>query len=282
MSLENGRLAERVALVTGAGSGIGEAILDALVDEGAYAVGTGTRRSSVEAINQRVGERGFGMLLDLRSDPKEISDVIERMMWGIAQERAPAGTEPAAKMPIEILVNNAGTRKKSDGTTTDGPTMKMWGEDGGANVTEVLDVNLRGTMLVTNQVVREALRVENFRVISIGSAAARGHGYQTNYAASKAGLRGYMQSLTAEQGQKGGPRRSASFNTLEPGLVRTPLTQDLREEVFEGAEQATPIGRLVTPQEIARTVVWLALPESGYINGAVIPVDGGATTGIRL
>jgi NAD(P)-dependent dehydrogenase (short-subunit alcohol dehydrogenase family) len=129
--------------------------------------------------------------------------------------------------------------------------------------------------------VRAARKTEDLRVITIGSVAAGGHAMQANYAASKGALRGFMRSLPGEQGRFGAPH-SATFNLVEPGLVDTAIIESIPDETMTKAIEQTPARRVGQPEEIARLVTFLALPESGYINGAVIPIDGGATAGIHL
>jgi 3-oxoacyl-[acyl-carrier protein] reductase len=268
VSVENGRLNERLALVTGAGGGIGKAIAEGLADEGAYVVGTGTKSSSIEAIDQSLGEQGYGVLLDLGSDPDEISGVLQSI---VDTDRERRGGKEAAKRLITILVNNGGIK-------SDGPIGRMSDEA----LDNVVDVNLKGTMRLTREVVRAARREPDVRVITIGSVASMGHAFQANYAASKAGLVGFMRSAVGEQNTPGAPDSTATYNVIEPGLVDTDIIKSIPEEMLKGMVDRIPARRLGTPSDIARVAVFLALPESGYINGAVIPVDGGATAGINL
>src|SRR5581483_2977320 len=117
---------------------------------------------------------------------------------------------------------------------------------------------------------------------TIGSVASAGHAFQANYAASKAGLVGFTRSIVGEQNSPGAPDSSATFNVIEPGLVDTEIIRSIPEDMLESMVGKIPARRIGTPEDVARVAVFLALPESGYINGAVIPVDGGATAGINL
>lgn len=270
MSIEGGRLSGRLALVTGAGSGIGKAIAEGLAGEDAYVIGTGTKVSSVEAIDENLGERGQGWLLDLGGDPEEISGALKGMVDNDLVRRQELDQE-ATKRLVTILVNNGGVK-------ADGPIARMSDEA----LDSVLDVNLKGTMRLTREVVRTARKEPNVRVITIGSVAAMGHAFQANYSASKAGLVGFTRSMVGEQNTPGAPDNSATFNVIEPGLVDTDIIKSIPENMLQSMVDRIPARRLGTPHDIARVAVFLALPESGYIDGAVIPVDGGATAGINL
>jgi 3-oxoacyl-[acyl-carrier protein] reductase len=270
MSTQGERLQDRLALVTGAGGGIGKAISEGLAAEGAYVIGTGTKSSSIEAIDENLGERGRGVLLDLGSDPEAISSVLKEIVETDLDRRQVVGDE-ASKRVVTILVNNGGVK-------SDGPLARMSDEA----LDSVVDVNLKGTMRLTREVVRTARREPNVRVITIGSVASMGHAFQANYAASKAGLVGFTRSSVGEQNTPGAPGASATYNVIEPGLVDTDIIKSIPEEMLRGMIDRIPARRLGTPDDIARVAVFLALPESGYINGAVIPVDGGATAGINL
>lgn len=270
MSGETGRLHDRLALVTGAGAGIGKAIAEGLADEGADVIGTGTKDSSVEAINQSLGNRGRGILLDLGGDPEELSGILKEIVETDLAQRQSADPE-AAKRAISILVNNGGVK-------ADGPLARMSDED----IDRVLGVNLAGTMRLTREVVRAARKEPDVRVVTIGSVAAQGHAFQANYAAAKAGLVGFTRSLVGEQNTPGAPGNTATYNVIEPGLVDTDIITSIPEDMMQRMVERIPARRIAIPQEVARLVVFLALPESGYINGAVIPIDGGATAGINL
>lgn len=270
MSAENGRLSGRLALVTGAGSGIGKEIAVGLAAEGADVVGTGTKQSSVEAINETLGDRGFGALLDLGTDPAEIEGILKEIL-AKDLERRQAVEQEAGKRVVQVLVNNGGIKR-------DGPAGRMSDEDWN----EVINVNLSGTAKLTREVVRAGRKEQDLRVITISSVAADGHAFQSNYAASKAGLIGLMRSYPGEQNTPGGPNSTATFNTIIPGLIDTEIISSMPEDMVTGFVDRIPAKRLGTPSDVSRLAVFLALPESGYINGAVIPVDGGATAGIHV
>jgi 3-oxoacyl-[acyl-carrier protein] reductase len=265
-----GRLNDRLALVTGAGSGIGKAIAEGLANAGAYVVGTGTKSSSVEAVDQALGERGNGVLLDLGGDPEEISDVLKGIVEADTARRHDARQEVSKRL-VTILVNNGGVK-------ADGPTARMTDEA----LDEVINVNLKGTMRLTREVVRTARKEPNVRVITIGSVASVGHAFQASYSASKAGLVGFTRSLVGEQNTPGAPDSTATFNVIEPGLVDTEIIKTIPQEMLTGMVDRIPARRIGAPEDVARLAVFLALPDSGYINGAVIPIDGGATAGINL
>jgi len=271
MSIEGERLIDRLALVTGASGGIGKAVAEGLVSEGAYVVGTGTKQASVEAINDNMGVWGRGVLLDLGSDQEEIIGVLKEIVdTNLARRQAEVGEE-ATKQLVTILVNNGGIK-------ADGPFARMSDEA----IDSVIDVNLMGTMRLTREVVRAARKEPDVRVITIGSVASQGHALQANYSASKAGLVGFTRALLGEQNSRFGPNSTATFNVVEPGLVDTAIIKSIPDDLLKNMVERIPARRLGTTEDIARLVTFLALPESGYINGSVIPIDGGATAGINL
>jgi 3-oxoacyl-[acyl-carrier protein] reductase len=166
--------------------------------------------------------------------------------------------------PVEVLVSNAGM-------TDDTLLMRMSEEQ----FTRVVDANLTGAYRVAKRASRGMLRGKWGRFIFISSVVGlTGGAGQVNYAASKAGLVGLARSLARELGT-----RNITSNVVAPGFVVTDMTESLPEDVRAQALAAIPAGRYAEPAEIAAAVRFLASEDAGYVNGAVLPVDGGLGMG---
>ncbi len=180
------------------------------------------------------------------------------------QVEAAYATVEEAYGSVDVLVANAGV-------TNDTLLLRM-GEDDWATV---LDTNLTASFRLVKRAARGMLRKRAGRVVLISSVVGLlGSAGQANYAASKAGLVGFARSVARELGS-----RSITVNVVAPGFVETDMTDALSDEQKQAIRQQVPLGRYAQPHEIADTVVWLASPRSGYITGAVIPVDGGLGMG---
>jgi 3-oxoacyl-[acyl-carrier protein] reductase len=166
--------------------------------------------------------------------------------------------------PVEVLVANAGI-------TDDTLLMRMSEEQ----FTRVLDTNLTGAWRCARRAATKMVRARWGRMIFVSSVVALyGGPGQVNYAASKAGLVGLARSITRELGT-----RNLTANVVAPGFVETDMTGVLSDERRAEILKAVPAGRLATPAEVAAVVAWLASDNAGYVNGAVIPVDGGLGMG---
>ena len=164
--------------------------------------------------------------------------------------------------PIVGLVNNAGLSK-------DGLAIKYSME----TFDDVMATNVRGAFLCSRSALRAMLKQKWGRIVNISSAVAlRGNAGQTVYAASKTALVGITRSLAREVGAKG-----ITVNAICPGLVDTAMTSHLSSQARDVYVNQTPIGRTATPEEIASVVRFLMSEEASYVNGAVVPVDGGLT-----
>ncbi|HET9128740.1 MAG TPA: beta-ketoacyl-ACP reductase [Propionibacteriaceae bacterium] len=231
----------RVVLVTGASKGIGRGIAAALHAAG-YRV-AGTYRSG------DVPPGVLGVACDI-TDP--------------AQVEAAFSTVEAEFGPVEILVANAGI-------TRDNLLMRMSDDDWAA----VVDTNLTGTFRLIKRATRTMMRKRFGRIVLVGSVVGLlGSPGQVNYAASKAGLVGIARSVARELGGRG-----ITCNVVAPGFVETDMTAVLPEDTIAGYLQRIPAGRLGSVGDIAAAVAFLASDAAGYVNGAVIPVDGGLGMG---
>jgi 3-oxoacyl-[acyl-carrier protein] reductase len=238
----------RSVLVTGGNRGIGLAIARAFAEQG-----------DKVAVTYRSGEppivpvKGDGSFLAAKCDITVPEDV-ERAFQEVA----------AAHGPVEILVANAGI-------TRDTLLLRMSDED----FDTVVDTNLKGSFRVAKLAAKGMLRLRHGRIVFISSVVGlSGSAGQVNYAASKAGLVGMARSLARELGS-----RQITSNVVAPGFVDTEMTAVLTEERRREIVSQVPLARYATVDEIAGVVRFLASPEAAYINGAVIPVDGGLGMG---
>ncbi len=247
MSLEG-----KVALVTGASRGIGQAIAHALAAQGATVVGTATSDAGAASIAEKLTEAGFtgtGMKLDVR-DPASISEVLDRIT---AEYGAPA-----------ILVNNAGI-------TADNLLMRMKDQEWD----DVIGTNLSSVYRLSKAVLRGMTKARWGRIICISSVVAgMGNGGQSNYAAAKAGMEGFTRALAREVGSRG-----ITVNAVAPGFIDTDMTRALNDNQRSVMLEQIPLGRLGQAEEIAAVVAFLAGESAGYITGATIPVNGGMFMG---
>jgi 3-oxoacyl-[acyl-carrier protein] reductase len=242
----------KVALVTGGSGGIGRACAEALANAG-LAVAVGFRSNEVgakEAVAaiESAGGKAEAVRIDVTSDDEvsEAFDAIERSLGEVA-----------------VLVNAAGL-------SIDGLAVRYSTEDW----QRTLDSNLSGAFRCARRAMRPMLRARWGRIVNITSVvgALRGNPGQSAYAASKAGLAGMTRSLAREIGSRG-----ITVNAVAPGVIETEMTDELPEQARELLIAQTPAERPGGPREVAAVVRFLASDEASYVNGAVIPVDGGLT-----
>ncbi|MGH8723651.1 MAG: 3-oxoacyl-ACP reductase FabG [Burkholderiales bacterium] len=227
----------RVALVTGASRGIGQAIAQELAQQGAKVVGTSTTEEGARKIGGRV--------LNVR-DSAQCDALIEAIQKDTGD--------------IAILVNNAGI-------TRDNLALRMKDADFDA----VIDTNLRAVFRLSRAVMRGMMKARWGRIINITSVVgAAGNPGQANYAAAKAGVVGMTKSLAAELGS-----RNITVNCVAPGFIDTDMTRALSDEQRKALLGHIPLGRLGSPQDVAAAVAYLASPAAGYVTGAVLHVNGG-------
>ena len=243
------KLQDKVAIVTGAGRGIGKAIALSLAAEGAKVVVNYSR--SAEAAVQVVAEitEAGGEALAVQADVSDQAQV--EALVKATQERFGR---------VDILVNNAGI-------TRDKLILRMSVEDWDT----VLNTNLRSAFLCVKAVAPLFVKQRGGVIVNVGSVIGKvGGAGQANYSASKAGLVGLTKSLAKELGS-----RNVRVNAVAPGFIETEMTEVLKADFKEAILKQIPLARLGKAEDVARTVAFLCSEDAAYIQGEVISIDGG-------
>jgi len=242
-------LSGKIALVTGAGRGIGRATAVKLGAAGAkvavnYNASEGPAQEVVEAITSAGGEAKA-----IKADVSQANQV-DSMVNALVKEWG----------RIDILVNNAGI-------TRDNLMMRMSQDEWDA----VIDTNLRSAYFTTRAVLRPMLRNRWGRIISLSSVVGlTGNAGQANYAAAKAGIIGFTKSIAREVGS-----RNITANAIAPGFIQTDITAGLPEELKASMLKQIPAERYGEPDDVANAILFLASDLAAYITGQVLNVDGG-------
>jgi 3-oxoacyl-[acyl-carrier protein] reductase len=239
----------RVALVTGSGSGIGAAIARELAAGGAKV-----------AVHYRGNAEGAHAVMAQITEAGGVCRIFQADVSMAGQAAALVKQVQSELGGLDILVNNAGT-------TRDTLLMTMKEDDWDV----VINTNLRSVYTVSKAAIRGMVRQKWGRIINITSVVGlSGQAGQANYAASKAGIVGFTKSLAREVAS-----RNITVNAVAPGFIPTALTDILTEEQKSAILANTPVGRMGTPEEVAWGVAFLATERAGFITGHVLSVDGG-------
>lgn len=239
-----------VAVVTGGMGGIGSAISQRLSSNFRVVASYFKHGNHIEAKAWQDAQKAAGYDIDIL-----YANVAE---FGDCEKLAALVKERYGR--IDVLVNNAGITQDS---SLKRMTPEQW--------QDVINANLTSVFNMTRNVLPSMLEQEYGRIISISSINGRkGEFGQCNYAASKAALYGFSKSLAQEVAKKG-----ITVNTVSPGYIKTSMLAEMKEEVLEAIIKQIPVGRLGRPDEIAHVVAFLASPESTFITGANIDVNGG-------
>ncbi len=245
----NQRLQGKVAIITGAAQGIGYATARKFLDEGASVFACDISKASIDAALPALSGRGAidGVVVDVT-----VREQVDAMTAAVVQRHG----------RIDILVNNAGI-------TLDARLQKMT-ED---QFDRVIAVNLKGTYNCAQSVLDTMVKQGSGVILNASSVVGiYGNFGQTNYAASKFGVIGFVKTWARELGPKG-----IRCNAIAPGFVATHILDTIPEKVLEQLTERVPLRRLGTPEDIANVYAFLASDEASYINGAVIEVSGGLT-----
>lgn len=239
---------KKIAVVTGASRGIGQAIAAELVEAGYFVVASATSEAGVEKIKSTLGENGSAFILNLAD--KESCVVFNASVGKLG--------------PVAVLVNNAGITK-------DTLMLRMKDEDWD----DVIETNLSGTFRVTKGFLKGMMKQRIGRIINISSVVGTmGNPGQANYCASKAGVEGFTRSLAYEIGS-----RNITVNAVAPGFIATDMTDELTEDQKSAMMANIPLGRYGDSKEVAKAVSFLASDNAAYITGQVLHVNGGLNMG---
>ena len=246
------RLKDKVALITGGGSGIGEATVLRFSEEGAKVVINDVDAGNANKLAEKVKAKGGEVLVCIADvcNKSEVENMIKQTLKQFKR--------------LDILVNNAGINRDS--------FVKKMSEE---QWDKVIDINLKGTFLCAQAALVPMMEQKSGRIINTASIGALGNLGQANYSASKAGVIGLTKTLALEAA-----RYNINVNCVSPGATNTAMTANMPSEIAQKVKDKIPLRRFAEPKEIADIHLFLASEESSYITGQVIFVDGGISVGI--
>jgi NAD(P)-dependent dehydrogenase (short-subunit alcohol dehydrogenase family) len=243
---------KQIAIVTGAGKGIGKAIAQRLAADDFFVVLVDMDKSSLEITADEIGKAKAAFYLADISDEKQVIALFQAIEKNYER--------------IDVLVNNAGIIRDN----------MIWNMEA-ADFDLVINVNLKGTWLMCREAAKKMKQQSSGRIINISSRAWMGNRGQTNYSASKAGVIGLTRALALELG-----KYNIAVNAVAPGLIATPLTGKLKKEVLERLIDTQPTKTMGKPEDVANTVSFLVSEKTNFITGQTIYVDGGKSIGAGI
>ncbi len=243
---------KEIAIVTGAGKGIGRAIAERLVADGFYVLLVDQDRAAGEKAVEEIGNKDAAFFqADISNEAQVKALFIEAdKLYG----------------RIDILVNNAGIIRDN----------MIWNMEA-VDFDLVIQVNLKGSWLMCREAAIRMKEKQQGRIINIASRAWLGNRGQTNYSASKAGVIGMSRALALEMG-----KYNVAVNVVAPGLIETPLTAGIKKEALDKLIAAQPTKTMGKPEDVAHTVSFLASPKTNFITGQTFYVDGGKSIGAGI
>jgi 3-oxoacyl-[acyl-carrier protein] reductase len=243
---------KKIAIVTGAGKGIGKAISSLLVEEGFFVLLIDIDKIAAQQTLNELGVDNAEMYLVNISNENEVEDLFSTIEKKYGN--------------INAVINNAGIIKDN----------MIWNMSS-VDFDAVININLKGTWLICKEAAKR-MKEQNFgSIVNISSRASLGNRGQTNYSASKAGVIGLTRALALELG-----KYNVSVNAVAPGLIDTELTQKIKPEALEKLIQAQPSKSMGKPQDVASVVAFLVSEKSNFITGQTFFVDGGKSIGASL
>ena len=241
------RLKDKVAIVTGAGRGIGRGIALKLAEEGAKVVVADVIEENAQKVVEQIKQAG-GKATAFKTDISQKSEVEAMFAKGIAEFG-----------PIDILVNNAGINR-------DGMLHKMTDEQW----QQVINVNLTGTFYCLRLAAQQMRERGYGRIVNVASMSWLGNFGQTNYAAAKAGVVGMTGTAARELAKKG-----VTVNAVNPGFIDTEMTRGVPEKTWNAMIDKIWMGKVGDPMDVGKVVAFLASDDAAYVTGQVIDVSGG-------
>jgi 3-oxoacyl-[acyl-carrier protein] reductase len=242
-------LKDKVILVTGAARGIGKSISLALATQGAHVVfnyrGDEAKAMALKEELEKAGGKATGLKFDV-TDYEAMTKAIDEFTKTVA--------------PISGLVNNAGVSK-------DTLLLRLKPDE----ISQIIDTNLKGSMMVTQALSRNFLKAENVSIVHMSSIVGlMGNASQAAYSASKAGLIGFSKAVAKELAS-----RNVRSNVICPGFIQTDMTEGLHEKAKEEYSKSIPLNRFGSTEEVANLACFLLSCASSYVTGEVIKIDGG-------
>ncbi|MEI7964114.1 MAG: SDR family NAD(P)-dependent oxidoreductase [Chitinophagaceae bacterium] len=243
---------KEIAIVTGAGKGIGRAIAERLVADGFYVLLVDQDRVAGEKAVEEIGNKDAAFFqADISNEAQVKALFIEAdKLYG----------------RVDVLVNNAGIIRDN----------MIWNMEA-VDFDLVIQVNLKGSWLMCREAAIRMKEKQQGRIINIASRAWLGNRGQTNYSASKAGVIGMSRALALEMG-----KYNVAVNVVAPGLIETPLTASIKKEALDKLIAAQPTKTMGKPEDVAHTVSFLASPKTSFITGQTFYVDGGKSIGAGI